>query len=167
MKRLYLIFSLLLACLSSYGRLEAAPTAAAPDTLERYLIDRQEVRQFDGSQLVGKKIVSYQITTVYSDNETVRVHEILTENAHSRPADPAYVIDGRQVTKEEFKKLSPSGIKSLVVIKNGSREDVKQYAGWENGVILITTKGDGQVSAFTVKSDSLKVFIRGKDTGAK
>ncbi|MBQ6073878.1 MAG: hypothetical protein IJK90_08220 [Bacteroidales bacterium] len=167
MKRLYLIFSLLLACLSSYGRLEAAPTAAAPDTLERYLIDRQEVRQFDGSQLVGKKIVSYQITTVYSDNETVRVHEILTENAPSRPADPAYVIDGRQVTKEEFEKLSPSGIKSLVVIKNGSREDVKQYAGWENGVILITTKGDGQVSASTVKSDSLKVFIRGKDTGAK
>ncbi len=167
MKRLYFIFSLLLACVCNYGRIAAAPTVSAPDTLDRYLIDRQEVRQFDGSQLVGKKIVSYQITTVFTDDETVRIHEILTEYAPSKPADPAYVIDGRQVAKEEFEKLSPSGIKSMVVIKNGIREDVKQYAGWENGVILITTKGDGQVSAFTVKSDSLKVFIRGKDTGDK
>lgn len=111
------------------------------------------VSQFDGSQLVGKKIVAYRITTGTltagsSGKDIVRIHDIQTEGAgnlsirvvSARPADPAYVIDGKQVSKEEFERLKPSRIHSVMVVKSGSREDVKNYAGWENGVILVRKK---------------------------
>ena len=34
-------------------------------------------------------------------------------------------------------------IESMTVVKNGVQEEVKKYAGWENGVILVVTKKDG------------------------
>ena len=40
--------------------------------------------------------------------------------------------------------MNPSKIKSMTVIKNGTLEEVKKYEGWENGVILIETKKDGE-----------------------
>ena len=154
MKKLSLIISLLLAILSSNGILKAAPLRAAADTLDQYYINGQRVEKFDGSQLVGKKIESYTIDKIISPytHEPVRVHSIVTEGANlpkpsysirvynTSDTDPAFVVDGKQITKKEFEALNPAQIKSMTVVKNGTQEDVKKYEGWENGVILVETK---------------------------
>ena len=157
MKKITLILSLLslLVC----GSLKAAPLTAAQDTLVQYFINGQRVEKFDGSQLVGKTIEAYTIDEFISPytHGPVRVHSIVTEDAHlPKPSstigyrkteghpDPVFVIDGKQVTKKEFEALNPAKIKSVTVVKNGSQEDVKKYEGWENGVILVETKKDGE-----------------------
>ena len=162
MKQLYLL-SLLAAFVCGNGILHAAPLAAA-DTLTQYVIDKQPIRHFDGSQLVGKKIVTYQITTATVDNgkHTLRVHEIITEEYQNRQVagNPVYVLDGKQVTKDEIEGLNPLAIKNMTIIKDGSREDVKKYEGWENGVIFIETKKDGTPVFKTDNSDGPKIIIR-------
>lgn len=163
MKQLYLTITLLLALVCGSGILQAAPLAAA-DTLNHYVIDNQSIRQFDGSMLVGKTIVSYQISTVSNGKDVLKIHDIQTEEGRSAyqaslTYDPVYVLDGKQIQKAEFEKLNPDAIKSMSVIKDG-REDVKKYAGWENGVILIETKKDGTPVFKTDNSDGPKIIIR-------
>ena len=157
MKKIIFILSLLsvLVC----GSVKAAPLTAAPDTLQQYFINGQRVEKFDGSQLVGKTVEAYTIDDIISPytNSPVRVHSIVTEDANlpkpssaiqirksSGQPDPAFVVDGKQVTKKDFEALNPAKIKSMTVVKNGAQEDVKKYAGWENGVILIETKKNGE-----------------------
>ena len=156
MKQLSLIPTLLFILIS--GSLKAAPLTAAPDTLQQYFINGQRVEKFDGSQLVGKTIEAYTIDDIISPytHGPVRVHSIVTEDANlPKPSstiqirkataqpDPVFVIDGKQVTKKEFENMNPAQIKSMTVIKNGTLEEVKKYDGWENGVILVETKKDG------------------------
>ena len=145
MKQFSLIISLLsvLVC----GNLTAAPFTAPLDTLDHYSINGQPVKRFDGSLLVGKKIVSYDITLInHPTKGPVRIHEIRTEGLSVRSTSPAgsdepvYVIDGKQATKKQFERLNPAAVKSITVVKNGSQEEVKQFPGWENGVILVETK---------------------------
>ena len=157
MKQLSLILSLLFALVCGSGTLHASTLTAPPDTVIQYFINGQRVEQFDGSQLVGKRIESYEIDDIISPytNSPVRVHSIVLEGANlpkpsysirvvnTSETDPAFVIDGKQVTKKDFEALNPAQIKSMTVIKNGSQEDVKKYEGWENGVILVVTKKAG------------------------
>ena len=79
------------------------------------------------------------VSTESSAGKILRVHTIITESLF------AYVIDGKQVPKSVFEQLDPNGIKSITVIKDGSRDDIdiKGYIGWENRVILVETKKDG------------------------
>ena len=154
MKQLSLILSLLFAFVAGNGILKAASPTSAADTLNYYVINGKPVEKFDGTQLEGKKIVSYEVTNIVTSTQgPVRVHEIRTEGApvpESSPririrattdqTEPVYVVDGKQITKKQFKKLSPASIKSITVVRNGSVKEVQQYPGWENGVILVETK---------------------------
>ena len=164
MKHLYL-FTLLAALVCGSGILRAEPLTEPADTLDHFVIDNQTIKHFDGSQLVGKKIVTYQITTVAKGKEVIRIHDIITEG-NQKPFqatlqyDPVYVLDGKQIQKAEFEKLNPDAIKSMSVIKDGSREDVKKFVGWENGVILIETKKDGTPVFKTDGSDGPRMVIR-------
>ena len=139
MKHSYLILSVLF--LSFCGHLNAEPLTSPADTLNNYFIDGIYVAHFDGSQLVGKTIASYQILSqTLSTGVVLQAHDIRTErNEPVRPA-PAYVIDGVQVTAEQFGTLRPSDIKNMTVIQNDTGEGIKQYTGWENGVVLVETK---------------------------
>ena len=141
MKHLTLILALLITQSVGGMIMQAAPTSVA-DTLHQYVIDRKVVKNFDGSQLEGKKITSYRVSTVLSDGNIIKVHTIVTE---VNVDDYAYVIDGKQVPKSVFEQLDANGIKNITVIKDGSRDDidVRGYIGWENGVVLVETKKDG------------------------
>ena len=155
MKQLSLFLSLLFALVG--GNLNAASLTAPSDTLVQYFINGQRIEKFDGSQLVGKTIEAYTIDDIISPytHGPVRIHSIVTEDANlpepsqqirirtTQQVDPAFVIDGKQVTKKEFEALNPVKIESMTVVKNGVQEEVKKYAGWENGVILVVTKKDG------------------------
>ena len=167
MKHLYLI-SLLAALVCGSGILRAEPLTDPADTLNHYVIDNQSIDRFDGSQLIGKKIVTYQITTVAKGKNVVRIHDIITEENQKtfrgtmtyESLDPVYVLDGKQISKADLERLNPEAIKSMNVIKDGSREDVKKYAGWENGVILIETKKDGTPVFKADNSDGPRIIIR-------
>ena len=139
MKQLSILLSLLTAFICHGGILQAAPLTEPLDTLDNYIIDNKPVERFDGMLLEGRKIVSYKISTYNSDVDgPIRIHFIQTESA-PKPVDPAYVINGKQVTKKRFEQLNPTHIKRMTVIKNDSPE-ARQYDGWENGVILVETK---------------------------
>lgn len=159
MKKITFILSLLFALVCGNGLLQAAPLTEAADTLDFYTINGQPVDNFDGSQLVGKMVTSYDITLInHPVKGPVRIHEIHLNgyqapsaqgeliyirpdgSMQTNPFELVYVIDGKKVTKKDFENLKPSEVKSITVIKNGSQEDVKQYEGWENGVILVDTK---------------------------
>ena len=155
MKQLSITLSLLFALVG--GNLNAASLTAPSDTLVQYFINGQRIEKFDGSQLLGKQIKSYEIDDLISPytHGPVRIHSIVTEDDNlpepssqirirtTQQVDPAFVIDGKQVTKKEFEALNPVKIESMTVVKNGVQEEVKKYAGWENGVILVITKKDG------------------------
>ena len=139
MKKLSLLLFLLFTITGPCGILLAAPLTEPLDTLDHYIIDNKPVERFDGMQLEGRQIVSYKISTYNSAIDgTIRIHYIQTEGA-PKPVDPAYVIDGKQVSKRKFEHLNPSRIKRITVIKNDSPE-ARQYSGGENGVILVETK---------------------------
>lgn len=141
MKQFALILTLLSVLVCQGSLLYAAALVEPQDTLDRYVIDNKQVEQFDGGLLEGRTIVSYRILTYNSPSEGIyRVHDIRTEES-APAADPAYVVNGKQVSKHTFQHLSPSKIKSMTVIRNGAPE-VRQYAGWENGVILVETNQD-------------------------
>ena len=167
MKHHYLL-TLLAALVCGSGLLHAEPLMEPADTVNHYVIDNQSVSHFDGSQLIGKKIATYRITTVVNGKEVIRIHDINTEgNQKATQAtlqyvqyDPVYVLDGKQISKADLERLNPEAIKSMNVIKDGSREDVKKYPGWENGVILIETKKDGTPVFKTDNSDGPKIVIR-------
>ena len=145
MKQFSIIITLLLSC----SALQAAPLTEAKDTLDQYIINNKPVERFDGMQLEGKTIVSYRIVTYkQSPDGILRVHDIHTED-DAPSAQPVYVIDGKLVPKRKFENLSPGRIKSITVAKNGIPEEVKQYPGWENGVILVETREDEGVSKDT------------------
>ena len=66
------------------------------------------------------------------------------------PDDIVYIVDGRQITTEEFKKIDPKNIKSVEVMKGDSAakylqglKDQGKYPGDINpkgGVIVVTQK---------------------------
>ena len=146
MKQLSFVLSVLFAVVLHGGTLQAASYASALDTLNHYIVDGRQLEQFDGSQLEGKKVISYKISTYSSPSRgIIRLHEIQTEGVTVRgTAEPVYVVDGKLVAKKQFESLSPSRIKSITVNKNVSREEYGQYPGWENGVILVETKPAGK-----------------------
>ena len=143
MKQLAITLSLLFAVVCSHGVSQAAALVSPQDTINRYIIDNKTVEHFDGSQLEGKKIVTYNLSTSDSSNETIKIHYIRTDSA-VKAVDPVFIIDGKQVTKKKFEKLNPSEIKSITILKKDSPE-AKQYSGSENGVILVETRSNDEI----------------------
>ena len=89
MKKIVILLSLLLVS----GLAQAAPLMWAADTLNRYVIDSVPVENFDGTQLEGKTIVSYQLRLVaISPEVALRVHDIRTGAVQVRKSNPAMPV---------------------------------------------------------------------------
>ncbi len=133
-------------------------TLSAQQTL--YVIDNETAEHFDGSQLKGKTIKDYKITTQGRGRKAITVHaittapptqlktyfktdslftgkEVIITQEASRKI--VYIIDGeRREDTAPLHKMSPYDIESIVVIKDGSPEQLKY--GEDVSVIKITTK---------------------------
>jgi hypothetical protein len=143
--------------------LNAAPLSAPADTIIAYAIDGQKIEHFDGSQLIGKKIASYEIHVLNlpGSSEPTLLHSILTEEGakNTPPATIAFrrvdtagvvfVVEGVPVSEEEFNKIDPKDIFSLNIFADASAETELQklkgegkYNGETKGrrVIIVTTK---------------------------
>lgn len=193
MKQSILIVSLLLAFVYGNGTLKAAPLVAASDTLDYYVINGKPVDKFDGSQIAGKQIVSYDITVITPANQPpVRVHEIMTEGYSQPPVtvtvrptgtsdtvEPSYVIDGKTVSKKAFERLNPAEIKSIIVEKDGViRVETKadRRAAKDRQVNIGYGEADSRdlpYSVSSVKSEdnvfyaNMYDFLRGKVAGVQ
>lgn len=72
--------------------------SATTDTVNVYTVDYQQVKNFDGSQLIGKKIESYTINTLdaIEPEKVVKVHFIITDAATAiKESDPQVIFSGQ------------------------------------------------------------------------
>lgn len=159
---LTLLFSAFIAIAPITGEI-----SAQADTINRYNIDRKDITNFDGSQLVGESIAYYDIVVTKDNGKVVRTHMITTQkyvDANPFPApntiivsstpndaslsirstspdakDIIYYVDDKKVDEGKVKEIKPSDIKSMTVLKD--KVAVELY-GEEarGGVVVITTK---------------------------
>ena len=105
---------------------------ARPDTTNIYIIDKSRVRDFNGTQLEGKKILFYKIETAPSDtdpNEVLRIHVISTQSSKK----VLHVVDNTAYTQEEFeniRKYIQNRIKNIAVYSGVKNQE--QYAKTRN-----------------------------------
>ena len=152
----------------------------ANDTIDKYIIDKQPVEHFDGSQLEGKRISKYMIAykqgkgvvekhhVIYTDAKIVR----LTGNddkSVSVVTEPLLIVDGKEISPEDFAKINSETIDHIDVLKAGSKAAEETFGEkGKNGVIIVTTKAaksnattDGEVDFLVYKA---LIIVDGKET---
>ena len=100
--------------------------ASKADTLRIYSIDGERIPNFTGKELIGKTIKNYQVNTNVlpaPKRDVIEIHIITTTTPPVAKPAPHYLIKGREqeLTEEDFNKISPSEIKAIVVLKEGSK----------------------------------------------
>lgn len=152
----------------------------ANDTIDKYIIDKQPIEHFDGSQLEGKRISKYMIAykqgkgvvekhhVIYTDAKIVR----LTGNddkSVSVVTEPLLIVDGKEISPEDFAKINSETIDHIDVLKAGSKAAEETFGEkGKNGVIIVTTKAtksnattDGEVDFLVYKA---LIIVDGKET---
>ena len=100
--------------------------ASKADTLRIYTIDGERISNFTGKELIGKTIKNYQVNTNVlpePKRDVIEIHIITTTTPPAAKPAPHYLIKGREqeLTEEEFNKISPSKIKAIDVLKEGTK----------------------------------------------
>ncbi len=118
-----LLISALFAALSVSNDL-AAPT----DTINRYVIDGQTITAFDGSQLVSKTIVKYDINYKNSTEGVIKEHNIKTDKQPQAKSTSSLTLRSNGFSMSELEGALPEGEKPLLIVDdkefNGSIEDI-------------------------------------------
>lgn len=127
MKKFIIAFALCLACF----------TLAAQQNI--YVIDNVTVKNFDGTQLQGKIITNYQISTQGSGKKAVTVHAITTA-----PTDVTVSV-------------SPIGgpIDSPIIIRRSDAGDVSEVTATENDL----SQAKVTIRGYAGASDKAPVLI--------
>lgn len=133
------------------------------DTIDRYVIDKQIVENFDGTQLEGKTISKYIIAYKDAGSVVERKHVIFTHKKRVTIGNVAinsttngnyldgnslvsgdvfsgiFIVDGKETSVHELVNVA-NDIEHINVFKPGS--DVAKSYGEKgnNGVIVVTTK---------------------------
>ena len=100
--------------------------ASKADTLRIYTIDGKRIPNFTGKELIGKTIKNYQVNTNVlpaPKSDVIEIHIITTTTPPAPKPAPHYLIKGREqeLTEEEFNKISPTKIKAIDVLKEGTK----------------------------------------------
>ena len=100
--------------------------ASEADTLRIYSIDGERIPNFTGKELIGKTIKNYQINTTVlpaPKSNVIEVHIITTTTPPAAKPEPHYMLKGREqeLSKEEFNKISSNKIKSIEILKEGTK----------------------------------------------
>ena len=128
----------------------------ANDTIDKYIIDKQPVEHFDGSQLEGKRISKYMIAYKQGKGVVERHHVIYTgdeaEKAFTIEGDAdgpivvskalgaLVIIDGEEMTREGLSMIKSEDIAHVEVIKDTDLAAKQWGSKGLNGVIIVTTK---------------------------
>ena len=121
------------------------------DTIDRYLIDKQVIERFDGSQLEGKTISKYMIAYKHIGNIVEKKHIIITEKQgipmNEKPVrimkyDGLIIVDGKEMTFNDISNLKTDEIASMEIYKADSKVAKSYGEKGKNGVMMITTKAN-------------------------
>ena len=147
----------------------------ANDTIDKYIIDKQPIERFDGSQLEGKRISKYMIAykqgkgvvekhhVIYTGDEAEKTFTI-EGNANgpivvSKMLGPLIIVDGKESSNEEMALIKSEDVASVYVFEPGS-EVAKSYGEkGSKGVIMVTTKA----TSVTKVVEPL-IIVDGKET---
>ena len=150
----------------------------ANDTIDKYIIDKQPIERFDGSQLEGKRISKYMIAYKQGKGVVEKHHVIYTGDEAektftiegdangpivvSKMLGPLIIVDGKESSNEEMALIKSEDVASVYVFEPGS-EVAKSYGEkGSKGVIKVTTKS----ANVTIVSDPL-VIVDGKEISKK
>lgn len=77
--------------------------AAPADTLDKYIINGEQVAKFDGSQLVGKTVSDYKVTVPKSNvaDAAVRIHVIHTDGQKIKAIKSSCVVEDFRVEDKD------------------------------------------------------------------
>lgn len=121
------------------------------DTIDRYLIDKQVIERFDGSQLEGKTISKYMIAYKHIGNIVEKNHIIITEKQgipmNGKPVrmmkyEGLIVVDGKETAFNDISNLKTDEIASMEIYKADSKVAKSYGEKGKNGVMMITTKAN-------------------------
>lgn len=118
------------------------------DTIDKYLINKQLIERFNGSQLEGKTISKYMIAYKNTGNVVERIHVILTESnnmaSNSTSGQMKYngliIVDGKERSNEDISSLKANEIASVEIYKAGSKVANSYGEKGSKGVMVIITK---------------------------
>lgn len=150
----------------------------ANDTIDKYIIDKQPIEHFDGSQLEGKRISKYMIAYKQGKGVVEKHHVIYTGDEAektftiegdangpivvSKMLGPLIIVDGKESSNEEMALIKSEDVASVYVFEPSS-EVAKSYGEkGSKGVIKVTTKS----ANVTIVSDPL-VIVDGKEISKK
>ena len=122
------------------------------DTVAQYVINGEVTLNFDGSQLVGKNIVNYDIVVSKNqkDGTVTKVHMIKTSpdaiklsgnpvSFRNLPDDYIYVVNDKVVDHTAFmlimSSLPPEKIKQMTIHKAGSQK-ARKYSGRDDVKVM-------------------------------
>ena len=121
------------------------------DTIDKYVIDKQIIERFDGTQLEGKTISKYIIAYKNVGNMVEKNHIIITEKhgitLNGKPVkimkyEGLIIIDGKEATTNELSQLKAEEIAKMENYKAGSKVAESYGEKAEKGVLWITSKNN-------------------------
>ena len=135
----------------------------ANDTIDKYIIDKQPIEHFDGSQLEGKRISKYMIAykqgkgvvekhhVIYTGDEAEKTFTIEGDAngpiAISKMLGPLIIVDGKEITHEGLSMIKSEDIAHVEVIKDTDLAAKQWGSKGVNGVIIVTTKNANETKA--------------------
>ena len=172
--------SLLIAALCAVT-FTAQAQEAKRDTIDKYIIDKEVVAHFDGSQLEGKRISKYMIAYKESGDVVVKNHVIYTDGVASVAksgivdrvsyrldrglygTEPLIIVDGKITSKEDFGKINSAEIANITVLKPEPAVKIWGSKG-SNGVIQVTTKANYSTEAAQSNINEYLIIVDGQET---
>ena len=144
------------------------------DTIDKYVIDKQVVKRFDGTQLEGKTISKYIIAYKNNGNVVERTHVIFTgdkdlaaygikldNNMNGMVYEGLIIVDGKEVEAKDLKTfVKANDMVSVDIHKPGSNVAKSYGKKGEKGVVTIVTKA-GKGKNGTI------YFVNGEKTETK
>lgn len=102
----------------------AAPAAAPADTTTRYSINGKVVDNFDGSQLNGKYVKSYDIEIIKGKKEVIKLHNISTSEWNSTAVKVfnGSTEDVKVVGYGTMPSFSPDGSSPKIIVRSTTGE---------------------------------------------
>ncbi|MDD7885238.1 M56 family peptidase [Flavivirga sp. 57AJ16] len=80
-------------------------------------------------------------SSTYTDSTKTIKSKFVTGYGNNENANPLYILDGKQISKEDMKVINPNNIHSLSVLKDKSSTALYGDKA-KDGVVIITTKND-------------------------
>lgn len=129
---------------------------AKNDTIDKYVIDKEIIERFDGTQLEGKTISKYVIAYRQKGNVVEKTHVIftnsksaLTENIGLKDAmnvtvyDGLIIVDGKEIDRKDLKNIIKTEDVASINYHKADSKVAKSYGEkGENGVLVIATKAN-------------------------